>query len=254
MIWTSMTSTTRPSVANGYQQGKCPKCPSTDAFTEWGNGSKHCFSCGYHEGEKWDGLDITRNRMAFEKAKAVHLPSDYDTYTPNFALKWLQKYDITAKEIRENRIGYSADRSLLVFPVVDRSAALLMWQGRYFGDEPYPKWVTYGTRDDVMHFPKHHESDTIVLVEDIVSAIKVSRVTNCMPMFGSQLSQTMLLRVSKLFKKARVWGDPDATKKSMKTSFALTELGCPSTIIVTEKDPKEYGTADIRQIVATFED
>ena len=38
-----------------YEQGPCPSCKSSDAYTEWDNGSAYCFSCGYRpKGAKED--------------------------------------------------------------------------------------------------------------------------------------------------------------------------------------------------------
>lgn len=33
---------------SSYVQGPCPKCNSSDAYTEYEDGHSHCYSCGYH--------------------------------------------------------------------------------------------------------------------------------------------------------------------------------------------------------------
>jgi hypothetical protein len=234
-------------------KGKCPKCPSSDAYETYEDGHSHCYSCSYHEHGTLS-LAALKNSLTVGKEKGpsgVSLPEDFDYYLPPYAGDWLLKYRITQTEKQKNSIGYSATYESMVFPVFGEDRTKLeMYQRRYFGDDPdIPKWVTKGTKGDVLHLSNHHEHDIIVLVEDIVSAIKVSRVTNCAPIFGSNLSEAMARRIVKLFGKARVWLDPDKKLHSLKTSLLLTELGCPSTVIFTSKDPKEYGTADIRQLV-----
>ena len=49
-----------------YEQGPCPKCTSSDAFTEYENGTKHCFACGHHEGSSGsipEKVDLTFKAM-----------------------------------------------------------------------------------------------------------------------------------------------------------------------------------------------
>ncbi len=234
---------------SGYKQGQCPVCPSSDAYTEWGNGTAKCFSCGYRPR---DSVEATLQRLKSshenEKKNWVSLPADYNHYIPPKALVWLQKYGITDKEMRKHRIGYSEEKSLLVFPVFF-DAELLMWQGRYFGeDQDFRKWTTHGSKD-VFYLPEEWEDDTIVVVEDIVSAIKVSRIINCTCLFGSAMPDRLLRRTQALFKRAKVWLDPDKKKESIEMAMAMIERGIPTTVVLTDRDPKEYPTADLREII-----
>lgn len=254
---------TYQSSSKEISKGSCPMCTSSDAYSTYADGHRHCYSCNFHV-PPTPSIDTVKASFAEGKAlgSLVQLPSDFDHYIPgNFQdygspLGWLNKYGLTVTEKARHHLGYSVKRESIIFPVFGNSSAdLLMYQSRYFGaDTKVPKWKTVGYKSDVIHLPDPWEHDTIVLVEDLISAIKVSRVTNSMPIFGSGVSLPLLLRISKLFRRAKIWLDPDAKMKSLKIALELAELGMRTTNIFTEKDPKDYRTADIREAVQPLEE
>jgi hypothetical protein len=128
---------------------------------------------------------------------------------------------------------------------------VVMYQTRYFGDDPKePKYRTYGYKNDVIYIPdEHHAGPTVCIVEDLISAIKICRVCNAMPLFGSSLSQEQMYRLSKSFRRARIWLDPNMKEKSVRTALMLSQMGLPSTTIFSAHDPKDFPTVDIRQYV-----
>lgn len=233
---------------------KCPKCPSSDAFHVWDDGHGHCFSCGFHQYPNMTIESLKSSLKSNEKKSKFHyeisLPADFDYHIPSEAMAWLYKYNLTRLEIHRNKIGWTETFQSLVFPVFGVSQELLLFQARYFGpNDKVPKWKTFGSVKDLIHLPEKHNDDVLVLVEDIISAIKVSRVKNCMPLFGSHLPLETVRRVSKLFRTGRIWLDSDKRPEALKMALACSEYGMPTTVIFTDKDPKEYPTADIRELV-----
>jgi hypothetical protein len=246
--WTYQTS------AKVIRTGSCPVCPSSDGYKEYEDGHSHCYVCSHHIHAPTT-LETLKSFLHIGKNKVgptVNLPKDFDKdWFREDAQAWIDKYDLRPQERRRNRLGWSESLESLVFPVFEfKTSTLLMYQARYFGtDEQAPKWRTKGPKQEIIHLPDRWHSDTIVLVEDILSAIKVSRVTNCMPMFGSDLGEERLTKIVKQFKRARVWMDPDKKKESLILSLKLSEAGLPTTVILSSKDPKDYQSADIRSIV-----
>jgi hypothetical protein len=236
-------------------RGPCPKCHSSDGFITFANESRHCFVCDYHEHPETT-IEMLKSSVIPIKNKQwneVELPNDFDYYLPQQALKWVQSYGLTATEIRRNKLGWSDTKESIIFPVFDETGCLKMYQERYFGVDPNrPKYRTTGNKADIIHLPDPVKHDTIVVVEDMVSAIKVSRVTNCMPLLGNTLSIPVAMKLRLRFKRARVWLDANMMQKSVRTSLTLSELGLPTTTIFTDKDPKEYAVSDIRGFVDVF--
>jgi len=235
----------------------CPNCGSSDGNAIFDDGHSYCFPCHWYEpGEqsiedarkKWDGRD--------PQVQDTFLPQDFDFNIPQQGVDWLRKYGILQKEIINNRFGWSTEgivlknknlrvSPLLVFPIYDEVGHLLMWQGRTFGTEG-PKYITRGAKDVLHILGQHHESDTIILTEDLISAIKVSRVAPAMPIWGSYMSLELARRLSTRFKKAWLWLDMDKAQEAVKqatNASHIFERGC--SCIRTTKDPKEYTTEEI---------
>jgi hypothetical protein len=236
-------------------RGPCPKCHSSDGFITFANESRHCFVCDYHEHPEMtieslkSSLTPTKNKRTGD----LELPKDFDYYLPKIALDWISQYGLTGTELRRNKIGWSDTCESIIFPVFDETGCLKMYQQRYFGaSDKQPKYITVGNKGDLIHLPDPVKHDTIVVVEDMVSAIKVSRVTNCMPLLGNTLSIPVAMKLRLRFKRARVWLDANMMQKSVRTSLTLSVLGLPTTTIFTDKDPKEYAVSDIRGFVDVF--
>lgn len=130
----------------------------------------------------------------------------------------------------------------------DPEGNLVMYQGRYFGDNPqYPKYVTkgpvVGTFD--IHWCLDGDSKSIVVVEDFISAIKVSRVMNSIPMWGSSFSKAQLKVLSQTFSKLVWWVDPDKQadypKLVNKVSLYFDEVKC----VYSDLDPKYYEKEEV---------
>ena len=95
-------------------------------------------------------------------------------------------------------------------------------------------------------------SNKLVLVEDIVSAIKVARVANSLGLLGTFLSDEGLRwAVSSGFTEFYVWLDNDnhqVRTQQVRLRDRL-ELFGTAVIVKTALDPKEYTTDQIRRIL-----
>jgi hypothetical protein len=95
-----------------------------------------------------------------------------------------------------------------------------------------------------------NEWDELVLVEDLVSALKVSIITYAMPLFGSVIPQRNFdwILQSK-GKTVLVWLDPDKLTESVRMAFRLSSAGKSSRVIPSERDPKCYDIFAIKKIL-----
>lgn len=236
---------------------QCPECAKRgkdrgkDNLGVYDDGSKFCFSCGYRVSPS--GIDILRAWKSDEstndgkgKVGSV-LPDDISTDIPDIAFEWLTKYEINQRDLMNHRLMWSESRKCLIFPVFDSSMNLLAWQGRYFGENPmHPKWVKEGSTIDIFHIlPIREHYETIVLVEDIVSAIKISKIAPCMPIFGSAIGYKRLSRLSNVTNGVVIWLDSDKRKEAAQESHRAGAIGLSSRVVFSDHDPKVYSLGEI---------
>jgi hypothetical protein len=177
------------------------------------------------------------------------LPEDVSTYIPPVPYAWLKRY-LTDQEIMQHRIGWSQNKEAIVLPVFDTAGKLLMWQSRYFGDnKDYPKYLTRGYKGDILHILGNFDSDCIVLVEDLISAIVVSRVENAMPLWGSTIHLKTLKRVSGYYGQMKIWLDYDKLSEAVKARGTASLLFRKVSIVAQEQDPKCHTKEQLEEIL-----
>lgn len=218
----------------------CPNCGSSDALGVY-TSHTYCFSCGKSSSKRTSKGPTTGYRTAVDRE--MWIPDDIVTTVPYEAHEWLKKYKLTMKEMIDNKVVWSDRMKLMIF-MYAKHGILLGWQGRYFGDDPKkPKWWSKGDLKKINHIIGN--GDTLVLVEDIVSAIKVARLTACKPMFGSHVDVGDMLKIGKDYHNVILWHDYDKRKESHKYSTKLNSLGIKTRVVTTRLDPKDLSTEDI---------
>lgn len=227
----------------------CPKCGSKDNLGVWQDGQKWCFGCKYFiQGENAKSLKSMQDRFnpPQQEEKSDHdssrpaLPADYSRQLPDIATQWLVKYGISKGERIKNHIGWSDKYESLIFPVFDVDNSLLLVQRRYFGTDLFPKYHTRGKPESLIHVLGGSWPSTCVLVEDLISAIKVGRQFYASPLWGSNLSIEKIKRLSSQYAKLILWLDRDKAKDSIKFKWKALPFFDKVSIIVTNHDPKEY--------------
>lgn len=233
---------------------QCPECRklgndrSHDNLAVYSDGHCYCFRCGYSTGRKY----ITQ---AIEQPKSrVVLPADVTTELPYEARQWLEQYQLSRLDLMSNHVMWSEHWSRIIFPYFN-GTGLLAWQGRYIpcgknkvdvnGKAPQ-KWFSQGQIHEIIH-PIKVTNRTAVLVEDIVSAIKVSKFAGTIPIFGSSINAKQILRLKNVVDRVWYWLDPDMRSKSVKMASLSTLLGLPATVIFSDKDPKEHTDEEIKK-------
>ena len=217
----------------------CPECRrigndrSGDNLAVYSDGHTYCYRCGYTSGRKKIAQTVSHPQCQ------IVLPSDVVTQLPYEARQWLNKYELTRLDISRNHVMWSEKYSRIVFPYFNE-AELLAWQGRYVGeDKTKAKWFSQGKIHEIIHPLQVHQRQA-VLVEDIVSAIKVSKICGAIPIFGSSVSTKQILRLKSIVDEVWFWLDPDMRGKSLKLAHISNTLGLTAHTIFSDKDPKEH--------------
>ena len=234
----------------------CPKCRSIgndksgDNLGIWSDGSTYCFNCGHSSGRK------SFTTTARPNPTAIVLPADVTTELPFEARDWLQQYQLARLDLNRNHVMWSERWSRIIFPYFNESE-LLAWQGRYIpcgknkvdvnGKVP-AKWFSQGKIHEIIH-PLQVNQRKAILVEDIVSAIKISRVCGAIPIFGSSVSTKQILRLKTIVDEVWFYLDPDMRTKSVKMARLSELMGLKAHVIFSDKDPKEHSHDDITNIL-----
>lgn len=215
----------------------CPKCGSRDNLGEY---EDHfwCFGCKYHM-RKTDtaSLRLRLNRHNTEEQSVMKLSNIKEL--PRKAMEWLLSYGISQEEIDKYGIEWNVKEEMLVLLQTAR-----YWQARTFNSRR-PKYMSEGSKPLTIY----GQGDTIVIVEDIISAIKIARLHDeycACPVLGSSLSYDMENQIVGKYKKSAVWLDRDKAKNALRISRKLKQRGLESRVVVTDEDPKEYSKGEIR--------
>ena len=113
------------------------------------------------------------------------------------------------------------------------------------------KWHCYGNAHKTAHIIGNREtSKCIVLVEDLLSAHKVSQVNATIPLFGTNIFDSVI-NVLRLYKLPVVfWLDKDQNGNIIKKCNRVNMLtGLPVRYVFTDKDPKELDLNTIKQTI-----
>jgi len=234
----------------------CPECRrigndrSGDNLAVYSDGHTYCYRCGHGTGRK------SFTTTARPNPNAIVLPADVTTELPFEARAWLGQYQLARLDLNRNHVMWSERWSRIIFPYFNESE-LLAWQGRYIpyeknkvevnGKAP-AKWFSQGKIHEIIH-PIQVTKRKAILVEDIVSAIIISRVHGAIPIFGSAVSAKQILRLKTVVDEVWYWLDPDMRTKSVKMARLSELLGLKAHVIFSDKDPKEHSHDDITNIL-----
>jgi hypothetical protein len=199
-----------------------------------------------------------KGKQKIKEMKICTLPSDAVPLKPlkNMdAWHWIWKYQISNNDVAFYRFHWSDSYKRVIIPIYDGST-LIGWCGRDIitknKEEREKKKISkYLIRKDMnygrIYFKISEASNTIVLVEDILSAIKVHNATHYGTIALLTTSIDSELEQELIGKKVIVWLDSNAFDKSVNIVMRMQQLGIDAKYVFTEKDPKEYYIREIKE-------
>jgi hypothetical protein len=198
-----------------------------------------CFACGY----------FVKPRIVAIKEKLRESAADnlLRGALPFHAREYLKRY-LSNQEI-DAHFTWDVRR--------DRLVLLDTLPGFYWGRDPTgkdPKVISLGftplrifTELDV------NKCRTCVIVEDPISALKVSRHCPTVPLFGAHLPEDWMRSMTRFpFANLIFWLDEDKAKQALTYALMLKNL-FHTNIIVSKKDPKDYTDVAIREFIKEAE-
>jgi hypothetical protein len=123
-------------------------------------------------------------------------------------------------------------------------------QARNFTDGR-TKYYNQGDVNQVLpiyYYTKPLEASRLVIVEDAISAIKVSQNVwvDAMPLLGSHLPLHKITRIrNAAYTECIVWLDHDKYKEAMNIAEKIRFTGIKVKVVTSDLDPKCYSTEEI---------
>lgn len=127
---------------------------------------------------------------------------------------------------------------LLIFPMYEDNT-LLGYIGRRFNGEG-SKYIIRGEKNSFNTV--YGSGGTLVFTEDLISAVKVGRVTSAKPLFG-----THVRTIPDGYKSYRIWLDKDKQVSAVQQASKWKQYGYDVTTIITPLDPKCYDESFIKE-------
>ena len=226
-------------MTNFIKHMPCTNCGSKDNLAEYED-HYYCFGCGYWKAK--NDLNSIRSRLSAPgdgSLQSNELNITTTTNIPSKAMQWLLQYGITKSDIQSYNIGWCNDLNILVLVNTPN-----YYQGRSFTTGV--KYKSKGKKPLLWY----GNGGILVCVEDVISAIKVSKSNpdvTVTPLLGSNISPELTQTILERFKTVRVWLDRDKAIDAVKQARNLKQKGIDAEVIVSPKDPKDYSTGEINE-------
>lgn len=247
---------------NGSVQIECPEnCGSGEKLSVNHSHKDYwcfCYRCGFTDRE-YKGKQtlaelqkIQELNKAAEQPLQLELPYDYSTDIPLEGRLWLYAAGLTEEQWRRHNIGYSRVLERVILPVYSAEGDLIWLQCRAVHYGQSPKYIQPARDRSTIMFsvsPDREDRDRVVLVEDILSAIRVGKHIPTVSLLGTKIT-TAQAAVLGDYSRVTTWLDSDVAGrrgayKIRKTLGLVTEVDN----VVTEVDPKELSDKEIRTIL-----
>lgn len=240
-----------------------------------------CFRCNESGFVHADYTSPEENVKRLMQAPVKHNPVDAEVSLPydcfnmheaqmqynDLAWQWLWKYDMTDELMEQYQVAWSPSYKRIIFPVWDMYLGnqgavgkdLIGWVGRcpynlpkdQRQKEKRPKWLTKRSLDveTLRYYVYRNASEWTVLVEDVVSAIKVahSANVNTIALLNKHISKNLMKKLQGL--SCIVWLDDDAKGDALDFVARMNTLGIKTRMISTLKDPKALPSDHIEKLI-----
>lgn len=227
----------------------CENCGSKDNNAVYDDGHSFCFGCRKYVPGK-ESIHKVHNPLIWIDAQMKDFPHDAQLEIPAKPLQWLLQYGITQHIANKYGIMYSPYRQCLCWQIKDPEGTTLGWSSRNFSPDARVKAISHGKIHEDINIVGTSSSSKIVLVEDYISAIKVSQHIPCMPLYGCTVSLETLQGLSKRFKGVILWLDSNKLDNARKIAQRAALSGLTGQVLYTELDPKCYTKEEIRNFLA----
>jgi 5S rRNA maturation endonuclease (ribonuclease M5) len=192
-----------------------------------------------------------------EESRGLEIPEDLKESYPQESIRYLIRYFNTADEAcRLTDCFWSSKYQRLCFPYVGskhltQDKRILGCWMRSLKEDVKAKWLYAGDRNICWLLGDCQNNDkVVVVVEDVISAIKVSQVLPCICLGGTKINDRTRDVIDSNFKRVVLFldGDEAGRTASQKLNRELVLLN-DTRQIRTKKDPKDYDIDELKEIL-----
>lgn len=224
---------------------RCPRCASRGGDRSGNNlavyddGHEYCYACGY---------TVRSTPVEVFKAQQTEVVKKPEWFTRGTmqpeGIQWLKQYHLTNQEIADN--FFWDDRGYCVFEGGEYQNA------RNFKGSG-AKYITKGNvkGNEALFLNVDNEllSSSCVIVEDAISAIKVSRVCSAVPLHNAVVPTELLIRLYNRFSTLYIWLDKDKAKEALNEAKKARPFFDKVKVVWSELDPKCYNEREIKEFL-----
>jgi hypothetical protein len=215
-------------------------------------GGRSTFNLSPSEYKQWQS---SRNELVQENrtVKDIELPAGFTRTIPDIGLAWLYSYDLTDEDINGFGIGYSPVLNRVIMPVYNDNNELVYWQGRGLrppyipGKNPKYMNIKAAGRDNIYFKAQwsEEETETVVMVEDIISTIRVSHVMDTYGLLYAYIPDSLVMELASKYESIIFWLDPDKWNRMLGRVKRWRSFGINVRSIRSDQDPKFYTDDEI---------
>ena len=224
----------------------CDDCGSSDAKAEYVN-NFYCWSCQKSTKKKFNPEDLLnyqpRNTVTTESLSDVKFGPISDA-----GKVYLYKYFITDKVAKQFKIGSTKELEYqgktygerLLFPGYINNE-LKFIEARALGEQ-IPKFITLGNKSELFEIEHPNYPEIVCIVEDMVSAIRLSKFVSVAALRGTHLSEKNTIYLLNKYNRCIVWLDNDAPgKKAAQNMIHRLRWIFKKTVLMSDlEEPKKY--------------
>ena len=261
----------------------CDDCGSKDNRAVFSDGHKWCFGCETFTPASSDGqlakllAPKEQKEEKNNKNDSNPLPLDFSYSIPKLGIDWISEYGISDVEIARLKLGWSYNFyranligktdgvkfhyghmsvGTLIFPFYPEPGVFAGWQGRTFPisenlrrQYSIPKYLTFTKPGFLPLYRNFSDTHSVCIVEDVLSAVKVSRQMSCMALLKASVGVGRLAELGRTWKRLVIWIDSDMTERAFEIERTARPFFDLVEIISTPMDPKVYSDDVIQKKV-----
>lgn len=177
-----------------------------------------------------------------------------DQRVPEEALNWIEDAGIPLTIAMKYALAFDLDSHRVIIPKWDVDNELVMYQTRNVGLDDGPKYTTVRKKDGQIHDPIGNRGGTVVLCEDMLSAMKLDRMVgvDAIPLYSSNVKFDKLLTPLENYDTIVVWLDNDNIEVNRHRDSLVRKcrhIGKRCVAVTEFSDPKKCGVNALRHRV-----
>ena len=246
-------------LANGESRyTECPACGREGKFsisrTENGVILYHCFraSCALHGG---GGISTNGYINPMPNPNRVRTRTKFEGSVRPLETEERQELTIhcgfTDEALAVSRVRYCEEQNRFAFPILTYIGRRVGWVLRTW-DGRTPKSLTYMDTDDdsISFYPNRDDSPTVIVVEDIPSAVRASKYMDSIALLGTSCTTDRALLIAAHYDHV-IWAlDLDAFRQALRLQSEHRILFDRCDVMRIERDLKDMTDEQLRELLA----